>query len=213
MKLKLVVLSLFFLFQGCVSWCEDPVLRTFTLENVGDVSSVFQIREDVFSSYFAENIQNFERDGLYLFWESKGSRKMFFIPDSMVNVVEAYAIPEVEKSPFLEPEEYLQKRQNLLKDNYRNPKCMEVKTVPESIVVDLVSLQLQYRSFLTDEKMYDMQSRTLLGFYKSKEEKGYFFFREPLKDQPYWNKAFDVYYTIFEKMDALDKVFDLGKCR
>lgn len=211
MRYLVILISLLF-FHGCVSVYSPPQERFYKLKYANFPSSIYILREDSFLRYFKENSIDFQKDGLYLFYERKRLQKLFVVLDESSKIY-VYQMPYLKNSYILNTDAYLQERDSVLKYGTQEERCSNSWDMDNSIYNSLLSLSLDYRSFLDGDKyLADSNPDILLGFAQKKNKRSYFYFKKINEKQDYWNTYFDVYKKIFYVIEKMDEMYFLKDC-
>ena len=105
-KIKKTALALICLLVcGCVSFYSPSQTRYYELINVDFLSSVYQIREELFTQYFGTEKLDLSKNGLFVFYEHDGLQKLFVVGDSEDGKIRTYQLPPLKLSPLSSPEE------------------------------------------------------------------------------------------------------------
>ena len=214
-KIKKAALALVCLLAfGCVSFYSPSQTRYYELINVDFPSSVYQIREELFTQYFGAEKLDLSKNGLFVFYEHEGLQKLFVVGDSEDGKIRTYQLPPLKLNPLASPEEYIRNRAELVKAPTMRESCMATWNMDEKDWKELDSLKIQYMSLLDgDWDLSDAFSDAILGFYQTENKRDYFYFRKIKENQKYWNELFNRYIDVFVLLERMDATYNLKDCR
>ena len=109
--MKLLIIYLLFACSSVLAYNDSLVFSFYSLKNM---NAPIDYRKNDFSAVFGDSV--FEQNALFIFYERLGAQRLYVWNDeSHEKKLFVYQLPETRMLPWLHPEEYMEKRNQLLK--------------------------------------------------------------------------------------------------
>lgn len=169
-----------------------------------DIDKALLINEQkkIYEQMFSDSLISWNKDGLYVFADYKGTKKLLFFDDS--DVVRVFNIPAIQQSPWLDPEKYNDEIRKMFSQKWDSRCYTKIKL--DSNKVSLIKQTLFWKlPYVVPYRGYSflplVNRPTFAGFYREKSNENFFYMRD-FRDGSGLKKPLDVYgrfFDIFEK--------------
>ena len=181
----------------------------FLFTDLSKDKGIFQYRKDIFSSVFSENVLNWEKNGLYIFWERGEVSKLFFVDsEKSRSRIVVYQLPLSPMSLWLNPD---QRGGDFLTNDYS--RCQIEMSVDSVALKKLNGMSISRLPYMFVEKGIDYNDDLIFGFVKNETIIDYFSFRDVRRFKTEIFSQIEDYIEIFDYLDALKIPFMLDGCR
>lgn len=213
---------LFFLFYfSFVCAYNDNV--TYEFYSMKSSKNACEYRKSDFSVAYGDEI--FEKKGLFIFYERLGVQRLYVMNyEHREDSIMVYQLPEIRLLPWINPEKYMKKRNQLLNSDTFVKKCKATIPSRDSLVAEIDSLHIDMHLFVrpvlrgpikgVPDSLYSSdKNHVIMGFSQNEGENRYFYY---MKYNGLWEdkgERFSVYASVFKVMEQLNKKIVLPDCK
>ncbi|WP_458449048.1 hypothetical protein [Fibrobacter sp.] len=171
------------------------------------------MKKDVFEMFFRDSLNNWERDGIYLFVEDKERLRLFFINGREVKF---FQHPIMNKSRWINPDEYLEERKRKVRQ-ISFDRCFRRMVLDEDAASFLKNTPFERFPLITVKKDWERLSKTddviYFGFVKEGDSISEFFFNDFRKNEIVIKKPLDRLVPLYDVLKKYPFNVYLEKCR
>ena len=208
--MKPLIAYLLLICSSVLAYNDSLVYSFYSLKNMVAPN---EYRRNDFSAVFGDTV--FEQNGLFIFYERLGIQRLYVRSDeNREREWYVYQLPETHMLPWLHPEKYMEKRSQLLKENFFVEKCKTQIPSDELLLADLDSLHIDMHLYVEPGKSYNRNLDYIVMGYSQKNGKRRYFYYVRYDD--FWEKKekrFAVYANVFKIMENIDEKIAFPECR
>ena len=207
--MKIILVYLLLACSSVLAYNDSLVFSFYSLKNMNAPN---EYRKKDFSVVFGDSL--FDKDGLFVFYEYLGVQRLYVQNDERRESMTVYQLPETRILPWLHPEAYMEKRNQLLKQKNPVEKCKTEISSEEPLVADLLALHIDKHLYVKPKQSYNRNAgHVVMGFSQRGGKRHNFYY---VKYDDVWEKMgerFAVYADVFKVMDKLDKKIAFPECK
>lgn len=207
--MKHLMIYLLLAYSSVLAYNDSLVFSFYSLKNM---NAPIDYRKNDFSAVFGDSL--FDKDGLFVFYEYLGVQRLYVQNDEHRESMTVYQLPETRMLPWLHPEAYMEKRNQLLEQKISIEKCKTEISSEELLVADLNALHIDEHLYVKPKQSYNRNAgHVVMGFSQRGGKRHNFYY---VKYDDIWEKMgehFAVYADVFKVMDKLDKKIAFPECK
>jgi len=207
--MKHLMIYLLLAYSSVLAYNDSLVFSFYSLKNM---DAPIDYRKRDFSAVFGDSM--FDKNGLYIFYEKMGVQRLFVKNDELREWITVYQLPETRMLPWLHPEAYMEKRNQLLEQKISIEKCKTEISSEDPLVADLDSLHIDEHLYVKPRQFYGQNvGHLVMGYSQSGGKHRNFYY---VKYDDFWEKKgerFSVYADVFKVMDKLNKKIAFPECK
>lgn len=207
--MKLLIIYLLLAGSSVLAYNDSLVFSFYSLKNM---DAPIDYRKSDFSAVFGDFM--FDKDGLYIFYEHLGVQRLYVKNDERREWITVYQLPETRMLPWLHPEEFMEKRNQLLEQKISIEKCKTEISSEDPLVADLDALHIDEHLYVKPRQFYGRNAGLrVMGYSQSGGKHRNFYY---VKYDDFWEKKgerFAVYADVFKVMDKLNKKIAIPECK
>ena len=207
--MKLLIIYLLLSGSSVLAYNDSLVFSFYSLKNMNAPN---EYRKKDFSALFGDSL--FDKDGLFVFYEYLGVQRLYVQNDERRESMTVYQLPETRMLPWLHPEKFMEKRNQLLKQKISIEKCKTEISSEDPLVADLDSLHIDEHLYVKPRQLYNRNAgHVVMGFSQRGGKRLNFYY---VKYDDVWEKMgerFAVYADVFKVMDKLNKKIAFSECK
>ena len=207
--MKHLMIYLLLAYSSVLAYNDSLVFSFYSLKNM---DAPIDYRKSDFSAVFGDSM--FDKGGLYIFYEHLGVQRLYVKNDERREWITVYQLPETRMLPWLHPEAYMEKRNQLLEQKISIEKCKTEISSEDPLVADLDALHIDEHLYVKPGQFYGRNvGLRVMGYSQSGGKHRNFYY---VKYDDFWEKKgerFAVYADVFKVMDKLNKKIAFPECK
>lgn len=178
-----------------------------------DKAMLINSQKKIYEQMFSDSLISWNKDGLYVFAEYQGAKKLLVFYED--NVVRVFNIPAIQQSPWLDPEKYSDEVKKLFFQKWDSFCYSEIEL--DSNKVTLIKQtrfwKLPYVVPYREYSFLPLVNRpAFAGFYREKSNEDLFYIRD-FRDGSDLKKPLDVYGLVFNFFEKPPFIGHMEGCR
>ena len=147
--MKHLMIYLLLAYSSVLAYNDSLVFSFYSLKNM---NAPIDYRKNDFSAVFGDSM--FDKNGLYIFYEYLGVQRLYVQNDEHRESMTVYQLPETRMLPWLHPEAYMEKRNQLLEQKISIEKCKTEISTEDPLVADLDALHIDEQLYVKPGQFY-----------------------------------------------------------